>query len=74
MRAITLMIACFYAQGINLNEAVDGRPLIHYAADYGQVHVIEYLVGKGANVNVSGIWLITFFLFYILIILNTRFI
>ena len=25
---------------------------IHYAADYGQLEVIEYLVSKGADINV----------------------
>jgi len=38
-------------KGINVNDNIDGRPPILYAADYGQKDVIEYLVGKGANVN-----------------------
>jgi ankyrin repeat protein len=36
-----------------VNEDVDGRPPILYAADYGQREVIEYLLSKGANVNVK---------------------
>ena len=31
----------------------DGRYPIHFAADYGQTEVVEYLISKGANVNVS---------------------
>lgn len=30
-----------------------GRSPIHFAADYGHVDLIEYLVKQGANVNVS---------------------
>ncbi|KAK9886546.1 hypothetical protein WA026_016821 [Henosepilachna vigintioctopunctata] len=40
-------------KSINLNEQIDGRPPILYAADYGQKDVIEYLISAGANVNVS---------------------
>lgn len=36
-----------------MNQEVDGRPLILYAADYGQKAVIEYLIAAGADVNVS---------------------
>ncbi|XP_066144111.1 myotrophin [Euwallacea fornicatus] len=38
-------------QSINVNQEVDGRPLILYAADYGQKAVIEYLIAVGADVN-----------------------
>ena len=34
-------------------ELLNGRNALHYAADYGQVDVIQILVSKGANVNVS---------------------
>lgn len=44
---------CF-SQGIDVNQEVDGRPLILYAADYGQVNIINYLLSKGANPNVSN--------------------
>lgn len=36
-----------------MNQEVEGRPLILYAADYGQKAVIEYLIAAGADVNVS---------------------
>lgn len=42
-----------FFQAVNVNEEVDGRPLILYAADYGQVDVIDYLISAGADVNVS---------------------
>lgn len=38
-------------QGIDVNKIIDGRPPVHYAADYGQKEVIQYLVEKGANLN-----------------------
>ncbi|RZF43404.1 hypothetical protein LSTR_LSTR001665 [Laodelphax striatellus] len=38
---------------IDLNKEIDGRPPLHYAADYGQDHVIKYLVQKGADVNIK---------------------
>ncbi|XP_048729925.1 uncharacterized protein LOC125647282 [Ostrea edulis] len=34
-----------------VNQAVEGRCPLHFAADYGQAQVIEYLVSKGANIN-----------------------
>ncbi|ESO86950.1 hypothetical protein LOTGIDRAFT_128209 [Lottia gigantea] len=33
------------------NETISGRKLIHFAADYGQPEMIEFLVHKGADVN-----------------------
>lgn len=40
--------------GINVNEELSGgRSPIHFAADYGQKQVIEYLISKGASVDVS---------------------
>lgn len=36
----------------NVNQEVTGRYPIHYAADYGQTDVLEYLLSKGADVNV----------------------
>ncbi|XP_022187213.1 myotrophin [Nilaparvata lugens] len=38
---------------IDLNKEIDGRPPLHYAADYGQDHVIQYLIQKGADVNIK---------------------
>ncbi len=38
----------------NINSDIGGgRKPIHYAADFGQNEVIEYLLSKGADVNVS---------------------
>ena len=34
-------------------ELMGGRNPLHYAADYGQSSVIDFLVTKGADVNVS---------------------
>ncbi|CAL1548918.1 unnamed protein product [Lymnaea stagnalis] len=38
-------------QGVDVNKAIQGRLPLHYAADYGQTEVIEYLISKGAKVN-----------------------
>ncbi|XP_017768376.1 PREDICTED: myotrophin [Nicrophorus vespilloides] len=38
-------------KSVNLNQEIDGRPPILYAADYGQTAVIEFLISAGANVN-----------------------
>ncbi|GLV36653.1 uncharacterized protein CBL_02512 [Carabus blaptoides fortunei] len=38
-------------KSIDVNQEIDGRPPLHYAADYGQRHVIDYLISKGADVN-----------------------
>ena len=35
-----------------MNAPLDGRSPIHYAADYGHKDIIEYLVAKGADLNV----------------------
>jgi len=37
--------------GIDVNQVVDGRPLILYASDYGQEPIIRYLLSKGADPN-----------------------
>lgn len=37
--------------GVDINDRIDGRPPIHYAADYGQTDVVKYLIEKGADVN-----------------------
>lgn len=36
-----------------MNHQINGRMLIHYASDYGQSEVVQYLISKGANVNVT---------------------
>ena len=38
-------------QGMNVNVDIDGRSPLHYAADYGQIEVLQYLISKGANPN-----------------------
>lgn len=35
-----------------INELIKGRTYLHYACDYGQKEIIEYLLNKGANINV----------------------
>lgn len=37
----------------SVNATIDGRKPIHYASDFGQTAVIDYLISKGAEVNVS---------------------
>ena len=34
-------------------ELLNGRNALHFAADYGQKEVIEILISKGAEINVS---------------------
>ncbi len=50
----------FIDQGTDVNAAIDGRSPLHFAADYGQRDVIEYLVSKKADVNVSNVNLYQF--------------
>lgn len=38
-------------EGMDVNIEVQGRLPLHYAADYGQADVLDYLIIKGANVN-----------------------
>ena len=33
-------------QGVDVNAAIDGRLPLHYASDYGQLEVIQYLLSK----------------------------
>lgn len=35
----------------DVNVEIAGRCPLHYAADYGQIEIIKYLVTKGADVN-----------------------
>ena len=35
-----------------MNHAIDGRPPLCFASDYGQKEVIKYLLSKGADVQV----------------------
>ena len=36
---------------MNVNADIGGRSPLHYAADFGQTEVLQYLVSKGANAN-----------------------
>lgn len=40
-------------QDMDVNKLINGRTLLHYAADYGQSDVLGYLLEKGADANVS---------------------
>ena len=35
------------------DELMSGRNPIHFAADYGQCEMIDYLINRGADMNVS---------------------
>lgn len=34
-----------------MNEAIEGRCPIHFASDYGQLEVLQYLVSRGADLE-----------------------
>ncbi|XP_058793336.1 myotrophin-like [Phymastichus coffea] len=38
---------------IDVNQMIDGRTPLHYAADYGQTEVLRYLMDKGADLNAT---------------------
>ena len=40
------LIFRYLFQGMKVNEDIDGRSPMHYAADYGQIEVLQYLVSK----------------------------
>lgn len=42
-----------------IDEVVKGRTYLHYACDYGQKEIINYLLSKGANINIEDIYNIT---------------
>ncbi|CAH1259192.1 myotrophin-like [Branchiostoma lanceolatum] len=48
---IDLVKAAIEQPGFDVNSEIGGRPPIHYAADYGQLEVIQVLLAKGADVN-----------------------
>lgn len=39
-------------KNVNVNQEITARFPIHYAADYGQADVLQYLLSKGADANV----------------------
>ncbi|XP_063398766.1 myotrophin-like [Mytilus trossulus] len=43
----------FVQEGVNLNEEIEGRTPLHYAADYGHSEVIGFLVDKGGQVDIK---------------------
>ena len=47
------MFFCIFQPDFNVNEVIEGRTALHFAADYGHVEVIERLLEAGANINVS---------------------
>nr|ACO15049.1 Myotrophin [Caligus clemensi] len=38
-------------KGADVNEPIDGRQPCHFAADYGQLDVLRYLISQGGNVE-----------------------
>jgi len=38
-------------KGVDVNTAIDGRLPLHYASDYGQLEVLQYLCSKGAKMD-----------------------
>uniref|UniRef100_A0A3B3YKF5 Uncharacterized protein n=1 Tax=Poecilia mexicana TaxID=48701 RepID=A0A3B3YKF5_9TELE len=43
--------SCTYRPKEDVNERLDGRYPLHYAADFGHLKVVEYLLEKGADIN-----------------------
>lgn len=49
------MCCCSLLQADDANRTLDGgRKPLHYAADFGQTDVMEFLISKGADVNVRA--------------------
>ena len=45
--------SCTSQAGFDVNaELMNGRNPLHYAADYGHADVLEYLLSKGAKIDV----------------------
>lgn len=45
------MVFLFVFQNTDVNAEIDGRSPCHFAADYGQLEVLQYLSTKGANLD-----------------------
>ncbi|KAF6031868.1 hypothetical protein EB796_009770 [Bugula neritina] len=45
--------------GTDVNEMLDSRYPLHFAADYGQLEVLEYLISQGADINAEDKYGIT---------------
>lgn len=50
-RTVNLTFICG-KQNFDVNYEIASRYPLHYAADYGQTSVLDYLLSKGADVNV----------------------
>lgn len=50
---------------------IKGRTYLHYACDYGQIAIIEFLLTKGADINV-GIFYIKNDYFFLLFLFNFK--
>ncbi|CAG5121279.1 unnamed protein product [Candidula unifasciata] len=46
-------------EGVDVNKQYQGRFPLHYAADYGQTEVLEYLLSKGATIDATDKYGIT---------------
>lgn len=58
LRNFSLTLNFFFVpQNIQINQDINGRTLLHYAADYGQAEVVSYLISRGAEVNVSALFI-----------------
>jgi len=40
-------------QNVDLNKEINGRCPVHYAADYGQKEILEFLISKDVDVNIK---------------------
>lgn len=48
------MCVCVFVQAEDVNRTLEGgRKPLHYAADCGQNEMLEFLLSKGADVNVT---------------------
>ena len=47
------MFIITFPQGVNVNEAIEGRLPLCLASDYGQLDVLNFLISIGADVDVS---------------------
>lgn len=48
---------CYFSilQAEDVNRTLDGgRKPLHYAADFGQTDMVEFLISKGADINVRA--------------------
>lgn len=53
-----IYFASHLQQGTDVNVAIEGRPPLCLASDYGQLEIIKYLLDKGANVEVRLTYLL----------------